>query len=454
MSGTESGTENTILFKGGTIVTMDPTVPNLATGDVLVVGDRIAAIGPNLQADGAEVIDAGGSIVLPGLIDAHHHAWLGVMRRMMPDVDDLFAYIDVVAETLGAHYRPIDMYLSTRLTAVASLDAGITTIIDACHSSRSPEHTDAALDAFDSVGIRALHMVGAAMDKKASAAHLPGDLERLALRWNGSESRVRVGLFGQFNLDWWKVARRLDMQILTEFIGDLAKLGPEFTEPGVLGAHNIFNHCTRLPQETWKRFADAGVNVTVNPRSDALFGFDDENFAYQQAIDHGLKPALGIDLDTAFGSDLFGEMHALFGQQRSAMRYRRFRGEADAPAPISVEAVLQAATINGARAAGQERSIGSLTPGKQADIIMVRTNGAAVFPVNNAIGTIVQAVERADVDTVMVAGQLRKHAGKLIDVDLAKLSSEVTASRDYLQGASGYRPGLFGTSASSPNRSA
>ena len=137
------------LFKGGTVVTMDPNVPNLATGDVLVDGDRIAAVGANLQADDAEVIDATGSIVMPGLIDAHHHMWLGVMRRMMPDVDDLFAYIDVVAEALGAHYRPLDMYLSTKLTAVASLDAGITTIIDACHSSRSPEHTDAALDALD-----------------------------------------------------------------------------------------------------------------------------------------------------------------------------------------------------------------------------------------------------------------------------------------------------------------
>src|SRR5271154_153596 len=134
------------LFKGGTVVTLDPKVPNLPIGDVLVDGDRIAAVGANLQVDDAEVIDAAGSIVMPGLIDAHHHMWLGVMRRMMPDVDDLFAYIDVVAETLGAHYRPVDMYLSTKLTAVASLDAGITTIIDACHSSRSPGHTDAALD--------------------------------------------------------------------------------------------------------------------------------------------------------------------------------------------------------------------------------------------------------------------------------------------------------------------
>ena len=437
------------LFKGGTIVTMDPGVPNLSTGDVLIDGGRIAAVGVNLPSDGAKVIDATGNIVMPGFVDAHHHMWLGVMRRMMPDVDDLFAYIDVVAEKLGAHYRPHDMYLSTKLTAVASLDAGVTTIIDACHSSRTPAHTDAALDALDDVGIRALHMVGAAMDKNASKTHLPTDLKRLADNWNQGGGLVRVGLFGQLNLDWWKVARGLDMHILTEFIGDLAKLGPEFGEPGVLGPHNIFNHCTRVPQETWKLFAKSGVNITVNPRSDALFGFDDETFAYQQAIDHGLTPALGIDLDTAFGSDLFGEMHALFGQQRSAMRYRRFRGEKNVPAPISVEAVLQAATVHGARAAGLEREIGTLTPGKQADILMIRTNSAAVFPVTNAIGTIVQAVERSDVDTVMVAGEIRKRGGKLVGIDVAKLEADVIASRDYLLEASGYRPDLFSASSAS-----
>ncbi|MFP3355060.1 hypothetical protein R0K04_27320, partial [Pseudoalteromonas sp. SIMBA_153] len=83
---------------------LDAKVPNLATGDVLVEGDRIVAVGPALPADDAQVIDATGHIVMPGLIDAHHHMWLGAMRRMLPNVDDLFAYIDVVAEQLGAHY--------------------------------------------------------------------------------------------------------------------------------------------------------------------------------------------------------------------------------------------------------------------------------------------------------------------------------------------------------------
>jgi len=129
------------------------------------------------------------------------------------------------------------------------------------------------------------------------------------------------------------------------------------------------------------------------------------------------------------------------------MRYRRFRGESNVPAPISVEAVLQAATINGARAAGLEAAIGTLTSGKQADIIMVRSDNVAVFPLTNAIGTIVQAVERSDVDTVMVAGKIRKRAGKLVDIDLARLASDATASRDYLLETSGYRSSLFGAAA-------
>lgn len=431
------------LFKGGTILTLDASVPDLVCGDVLIEDDRIAAVGENLSADDAQVIDARGHIVMPGLVDAHHHMWLGAMRRLMPNVDDLFVYIDVVAETLGAHYRPLDMYLSTRLTALACLDAGITTVIDACHSSRSPAHTDAALDALQESGIRALHMVGAAMDKQASSDHLPGDLARLASRWNHAGSRVQVGLFGQLNLAWWRVARELNMRILTEFIGDLAQLPAEFAEPGLLGPHNIFNHCTRVPAHTWQQLADAGVNITVNPRSDALFGFDDDSFAWQQAVDRGMTPALGIDLDTAFGSDLFGEMQALFNQQRSAMRYRRFRGESDVPAPISVEAVLQSATINGARAAGLEQQTGTLTPGKQADVIMLRTDGIGVFPLTSVTATVVQAVQRADVDTVMVAGELRKRHGQLLNVDVAQLNAEITASRDYLLNASGYHHPLF-----------
>src|ERR1700753_2384773 len=114
------------LFKGGTVITLDETIPNLAVGDVLVEGNLITAVGPNLPVAGAQVIDASKSIVMPGLIDAHHHMWLGVMRRLMPDVDDLGAYFELVGKRLGARYRPNEMYQSTRLTALTSLDSGVT----------------------------------------------------------------------------------------------------------------------------------------------------------------------------------------------------------------------------------------------------------------------------------------------------------------------------------------
>src|SRR5580704_17621335 len=207
------------LFKGGAVITMDALVPNLGTGDLLVVGNRIAAVGANIQADGAEVIDASGSIVMPGLIDAHHHMWLGVVRRMMPNVDDVAAYFELIGHRMGLKYRPLDMRLSTKLTALASLDAGATSIIDACHLSVSPEHSDAALDALDEAGIRALHMVGAPLNDHASVTHLPQDVERLARKWNTEGALVRVGLFGQINLVWWRVARCLELRILTEFSG-------------------------------------------------------------------------------------------------------------------------------------------------------------------------------------------------------------------------------------------
>ncbi|GAB2890767.1 amidohydrolase family protein [Paraburkholderia jirisanensis] len=440
-------TERVTLFKGGAIITMDGRMPNLPIGDILVRGKRIEAIAPDIQVHGADIIDATGCILLPGFIDAHHHVWLGVMRRLMPDCTDLFAYIDLVAEKMGAEFRPHDMYVSTRLTAVAALDAGITTIVDAAHNTRSPEHSDASIDALRDAGIRALHLVGSPMDKQGWSSHLPQDIRRLAAKWNPGEGLVKVGLFGhlKLDLDWWKLARELEIPLLTELVGDFNRIPAELADLDLIGPKTIFNHCTRIPAETWKLLADRGASITVNPRSDVIFGFDDDSFAYQKAIDYGFKPALGIDVQTTYGSDMFGEMRALFQLQRAAMRYRQLRGDARASTAVTVEAVLQAATVNGAAVVGQQKTIGTLTPGKEADLIMVRTDSIGVFPVTHAIGAIVHAVERSDVDTVMVAGAIRKRGGRLIDVDVSRLARDVEASRARLAQACGYTPDLFGS---------
>jgi len=331
------------------------------------------------------------------------------------------------------------------LTAVASLDAGITTILDAAHNTRSPEHSDASIDALRESGIRALHMVGAPMDKQAWITHLPQDIRRLAKTWNDSGELVKVGMFGHLKLDmnWWKFAQELDVPLLTELVGDYNHIPAELAKLDLIGRKTIFNHCTRIPNETWKLLADRGASITVNPRSDVVFGFDDDSFAYQKATEYGLKPALGIDIQTTYGSDMFGEMRALFHLQRAAMRYRKLRGEARAPSAITVDAVLRAATVNGASVVGEQKSIGTLTPGKEADLIMVRTDGIGVFPVTNAIAAVVHAVERSDVDTVMVAGTIRKRAGRLVEVDVSRLARDVEASREWLAQACGYTPDLF-----------
>ena len=191
----------------------------------------------------------------------------------------------------------------------------------------------------------------------------------------------------------------------------------------MLDPHNVFNHCCLLTDADWRILADAGVNVTANPRSDALFGLEAGGFPYSTALEHGIRPALGIDIDTAQSGDMFGEMRAAFHLQRSIAQTRRASGDTSAPAPVTVREILEASTIAGARVLGLDDKVGSLTPGKQADIIMIRADGVGVFPSHNAIGNVVHMAQRTDVRTAMVAGRILKHEGALVGVDLAAVRS-------------------------------
>ncbi|MFZ4835088.1 amidohydrolase family protein [Rouxiella sp. Mn2063] len=431
-------THKRTLFKNGTVLTLDKTIGDFAVADVLIEGSHIIAVGPNLSAEEALVIDASGHIVMPGFVNPHQHAWLGLLRGLMPNVETLNDYFDAIPFAIGRHYRPQDMYLATLLTSLSCLDAGITSILDAGHNSLTPEHTDAALNAFDTAGLRAIHMVGQPVGM--SVKHWPGEVKRLK---RPADALVNIGLFANVaEAEQWAVARESGSPILSEFGNWDGSVSPlrDLHARGLLGSDNIFNHCVRLTDDDWAILAEAGVNVTVNPRTDALFGLETEGFPYQNAIEHGLRPALGIDIDTSQGGDMFGEMHAAFVQQRTFVQRRRAAGETSVPAPVHVRAILEAATIDGARCMGLESSIGSLTPGKQADVIMIRTDGISIFPSHNAVGNVVHMANRSDVRTVMVAGQQRKHDGQLVGVDMASIRSETEAARRYLFDASGYQP--------------
>lgn len=435
-----------LLIKGGTILSMDADVGAFAEGDLLVEGAKIAAVGRDLRVDDAEVIDAAAMIVMPGFVDAHRHAWQGTLRRLMPNVDNLNDYVNATHYALAKHYRPQDMYLGNLLTALSCIDAGTTTIVDASHNARSPEHSDASIDAFEAAGVRALYMAGRPLAGEW-AEHWPQDLGRLqAARFPSNDQLVTLGMFSVPDAGNWFVARRLGLRILTEFLGaGMASMLGSLAEKRLLGPDNIFNHCTDLPNAAWRILGDAGVNITVDPRSDAQYALEGGVFAYQAAIEHGMRPGIGTDLETAYGGDMFTEMRVAFSLQRATAQTRRQAGDVHAPAPVSVEEILEAATIDGARCAGLEAKTGSLTPGKQADLIMIRTDDINLFPANNAVGTVVQAADRSNVDTVLVGGRVRKSRGRLVDVDVAKLKREVEESLMHLFAAAGYEPDVLAT---------
>ena len=149
-----------ILLKGGTIITMDGTLGNIAKGDLLIDGKKIVAVGGDIHAAGAQVIDASNAILIPGFVDAHRHSWEGQLRRINPNAATLDAYSAATHLSFAKAYRPQDHYVGNYLTALGCIDAGITCMIDNSHNSRSAEHSDAAVEALIDSGMRAVHASG------------------------------------------------------------------------------------------------------------------------------------------------------------------------------------------------------------------------------------------------------------------------------------------------------
>lgn len=434
-----------LLIRGGTVLTMDDALGNFAEGDVLVRGTQIIAVGQHLDAEGAQVIDAKGMIVMPGMVDTHRHAWEGQLRRINPDSPSLEDYCNATHFSFAKYYRPQDMYVGNMLTALGCINAGITTIIDNSHNARSGAHSDAAIEALQDAGIRAVHAPGAPLSGTWASEQWPQDLGRLKDKYaTDPDALVSLAMMAQIDRSQWAVARELGLSIVTEFFGaGMAGELDALHQEGLLGPDNIFNHCTCLPDRGWSVLRDAGVKVNVCPRSDAHYGLEDGVFAWQKAVDHGMNPGLSVDNESSYGGDMFGEMRVAFYLQRAAAHSARFHGQPAAPALVNARQLLKAATLDGAACAGLDAKIGSLTPGKQADILLIRTDNLGIYPSNNALGTVVHAAERGDIDTVIIAGRLRKRGGVVLGVDREQLERATEESREHLFSAAGYRPDPF-----------
>ncbi|MGE8498899.1 MAG: amidohydrolase family protein [Pseudomonas sp.] len=435
------------LIRGATVLSMDGNIGNLARGDILIEGSTIAAIHENIEVNDVMVIEASGMIAMPGMVDTHRHSWEGQLRRINPNAETLEDYCNATHFSFAKYYRPADMYVGNLLSALGCIDAGITTLVDNSHNSRTGAHSDAAVEALLDAGIRAVHASGAPVAGEWDKAHWPGNLERLQEKYvkSGDNPLFSLAVMAQLEPELWAEARRLGLPIITEFFGGAMAAELEgLHREGLLRPDNIFNHCTALPDAGWKILREAGVRVNVCPRSDAHYGIEDGMFALQSAQRHGISPGLSVDNETSYSGDMFMEMRVAFYLQRvMGMHQQRCCGSEHHPLTLPAHELLKAATVDGAACAGLQSKIGSLAPGKKADLILINAQDINLYPVGNAFGTVVHAAERSNVDTVMIDGRIVKRHGKVLGVNSERLRAAINESREHLFAAAGYQPDIF-----------
>jgi cytosine/adenosine deaminase-related metal-dependent hydrolase len=419
-----------VLLKGGCVLSLDPKVGDFDVADVLIEGTRIAEVRPNISAT-ADVIDASNAIVMPGFVDTHRHMWQGALRNILPD-GLLSDYTRDITGTARAVMRPEDARIGDLVSALGAINAGVTTVLDWSHIGNSPAHADSCIDALRESGIRAVYAYN------GSAA----ELRRLRKQFFSSSDQLLTlaSATGASPADW-AAAREVGASISLHAGGSLDNVA------NVTGPDVTYIHCTTFTDAAWKRVADSGGHISIAAPIEMEMGHGIP--PVQAALDHGIRPSLSVDVETQMPSDFFTQMRTVFTLQRMQALARQRAGEASVPRLLTVREVIEFATVAGARANRLESKIGTLTPGKDADIIMLRTDTMNVLPVNNAYGAIVLGMDTSNVDTVFVRGTLRKQRGQLVGVDLPRIDRLAQQSRDYILEKTGWRrtrvgPGIPG----------
>jgi 5-methylthioadenosine/S-adenosylhomocysteine deaminase len=432
------------LITGGTVLSLDQAVGDFALGDVLVDGDAVVAVGPRLEAGDAEVIDAGGMIVMPGFVDTHRHIWEGILRNIGTDVplEGRTSYISFVLHKLAPAFRPEDAYMGNLVSALGAIDAGITTLLDWSHIQGSPAHTDAVVQALEDSGLRAVFAYGfpwwgkweerqPSWFVRAATEHFPttDQMLTLALAAPGPE-------FTDFETsrDHWKLARETGARITTHVgVGTYGLDGKlqEMGKAGLLGPDTTYIHCTTLNATEIQMIVDTGGTVSLASPVEMMMGHGMPPI--QKFLDRGLRPSLSVDVETNVPADMFNQMRSILALQRGL-------ASASGKQPVSAREVLEYATVEGARANGLESKVGTLTPGKKADLILLRTDRLNVTPLSDPVTAVVTGMDTGNVDTVLIAGRVMKRGGKLLHVDWAEVKRMVEHSRDHVIERSGYKP--------------
>ncbi|MEX0952227.1 MAG: amidohydrolase family protein [Nitriliruptoraceae bacterium] len=420
------------LLRGGTVLTLGDRTSNLVTGDVLIDGDIIAEVGPGLRARDAEHLDATDCIILPGFIDTHRHSWRTLLRHAG---DDTTGQDHRHAASAPAHrdeLTPDDVYAGTLLGLLSALESGITTVVDI--ADLDAPGTEAALRAHEDAGVRTVLVHGDLTT-----------IERLGGSSDTSDSRRTRFAFGSpeptdRTLDHvaaeWTDARARGLRIHAHVGSTPAHRGitVRLAERGLLGGDVTLVHCSHLDEPDLAAIAGSGAAVSITPAREMAAGLGLPPL--QALLDAGIRPGLGTDDERVGPGDAFGQMRATQSLQHAAMFDRRLAGKGSLPHLLTTREVLRFATADGARVAGLDTVTGSLEPGMQADIVVLRTDRPNIAPVNDPIGAIVWGMDPSNVDWVFVAGQPRVRNG-VIDADVAHVRQLAVAARDRLVRAGG-----------------
>lgn len=446
----------TTVIRNAHVITMDERTGTLPQGDVLFEeGGSILAVGTGLQVpEGTTEVDGRDRIVLPGFIDSHRHVWQTALRGIATDYT-VIDYRNLVRGAIAPRCTPEDMYAGTLLGSLEALNSGITTVADLSHNMNSPEHADAVVEAHRAAGTRALISYGTPGTEMeswygGSTRRHPADIERLAGILPSDDGLVRLGMCvrpphlvtREVLIDDFALARSLGLHLSMDGLGGGCWTGPRWepggmqpahvlAELGLLGRDLTMVHCNHLSPDEFALIAGSGTSVSVAPDTEMNCGHGMP--ATLRVLEQGIRPSLSIDIVVQVGGDMFGAMRAVMNAARgtlSALAYER-----DDPIwswDILAQDVLGFATVEGAPAVGLDGVIGSLTPGKRADIVCLGSDPFNLEPLNDPIGSVVMAAHPGNVERVYVDGRCVKSGGVLHSPHAGSAIELARRSRDRL----------------------
>ena len=431
------------LIRGATVITMDRQ-GDLPRGDVLVRGEQIVEIAPQIHAEGAEVVDASGHIVIPGLINAHMHTWQTALRGLASNWT-LLEYFAKMHAGLATVFAPEDLHIATLVGAINQINCGTTTLVDWCHNNPTPAHNDAAIDGLLSSGIRAAFFHGTPKpDPKPGekpfweVPHPRAEVERLLKAHQGRALlSIHAAVLGphystlEVALHDFAMARELGLIASLHQGGGPARTPDgwlRLQEQGLLGPQINIVHGHALDDAQLQRFCDLGMSFSAAAENEMTQGHGHPLTGRLRQF--GRSPSLGADLESVLGGDMLSQARIALGVQRSLdnVAHRQAHGSIPPTSTLTTREALGWVTVEGARMLGQLDRIGTLAAGKQADLVLVRASDLNMQPVHDAVNSVVFQTTLANIDSVMIAGQWKKRDGRLLGVQLAPLLDRLQAS--------------------------